>query len=105
MRGEFIAKTRSLIRRVACPAAGVRESTAIHPIFASAAQTFSSQRLAGRICLITGSASGVGLSTARLFAREGAEDRDLRSCRRHPEQDFQASVTRAEVVGRFGRID
>jgi len=73
-----------------------------------------SRRLDGRICLVTGAASGIGAATTRLFAREGATVAvvDLQ-----PSEDAalsligdvadEADVERvvAEALERFGRID
>jgi len=73
-----------------------------------------SHRLDGRICLVTGAASGIGAATTRLFAREGATVAvvDLQ-----PSEDAalsligdvadEADVERvvAEALERFGRID
>jgi 17beta-estradiol 17-dehydrogenase/3alpha(17beta)-hydroxysteroid dehydrogenase (NAD+) len=49
--------------------------------------------LAGKLALITGSASGIGLSTARLFARQGA---DLILCDRSPKISELANELRSE---------
>ena len=71
-------------------------------------------RLTGRICLVTGAASGIGSATAQLLRREGAivAGVDLDPV---PDVDLavsgdvadEADVTRivAEIVGRFGRVD
>jgi len=74
----------------------------------------SPRRLDGRICLVTGAASGIGAATTRIFAREGATVAvvDLQ-----PSEDAalsligdvadEADVERvvAEALERFGRID
>ena len=74
----------------------------------------STRRLDGRICLVTGAASGIGAATTRFFAREGATVVvvDLR-----PSEDAafsligdvadEADVERVvgEALEQFGRID
>lgn len=83
-------------------------------------------RLAGKVCLVTGAASGIGEATVRMFAREGGRvavvDLDRDGARRvadeigrkggeawavgadvADERDAQAAV--ASVTEHFGRLD
>lgn len=83
-------------------------------------------RLAGKIVVITGSGSGIGRSSALLFAKEGATVvvNDLNSVNGQETADeitatgghaafIQADVTRpeqveamvSEIIGRYGKID
>jgi NAD(P)-dependent dehydrogenase (short-subunit alcohol dehydrogenase family) len=71
-------------------------------------------RLAGKVCVITGAASGIGAESARLFSREGA---DVVGVDLDPESDgalaLQADVTDEQQVrdlyararDQYGRID
>jgi NAD(P)-dependent dehydrogenase (short-subunit alcohol dehydrogenase family) len=76
--------------------------------------TFSSGRLAGRVCLVTGGASGIGLATVRLLAREGGS---VATVDLEPGGEAELALTGdvaqegdvervvGEVLRRFGRID
>ena len=83
-------------------------------------------RLAAKVCLITGAGSGIGQASARLFAAEGARvavaDIDLAAAREtvvgierekgeaiaqqvDVTDETQAEALAASVIDRFGRID
>ena len=61
-------------------------------------------RLANKVAIITGAASGMGAATARLFAREGARVvvSDLLEAEGH---DVTGSITAADGEARFWRHD
>ena len=86
----------------------------------------TSTRLKDKVCIVTGSAQGIGLATALKFAREGASiavwdltqtgiDEAVRKCREAGAQaeGYVVDVTHREMVDaavdrvkeRFGRID
>jgi NAD(P)-dependent dehydrogenase (short-subunit alcohol dehydrogenase family) len=76
------------------------------------AQT-STGRLAGRVCLVTGGASGIGAATAGLFTQEGATVVTIDLQAADSDLSFTADVADepdvdrvvADILGRFGRID
>jgi NAD(P)-dependent dehydrogenase (short-subunit alcohol dehydrogenase family) len=71
-------------------------------------------RLAGKVCVITGAASGIGLASAEMFAAEGATVVGVDLAKESPgDLTFQVDVTDEEAVRSvyagvreaFGRID
>ncbi|HET8893686.1 MAG TPA: SDR family oxidoreductase [Gaiellaceae bacterium] len=66
-------------------------------------------RLADKVCIVTGAASGIGLASARLFASEGATvvaaDLDGTPYRVDVADEEQTEALAAAVVEEFGRID
>jgi len=58
-----------------------------------------SQRLSGKICIITGTGGSMGRAAALAFAREGASGRRLRSERRVRGGDRAIGSTRGRNDG------
>jgi NAD(P)-dependent dehydrogenase (short-subunit alcohol dehydrogenase family) len=68
-----------------------------------------SGRLAGKVCIVTGAASGIGLASAELFAAEGAvvvaADLEGTPYRVDVTEEEETRALAARVVEEHGRID
>jgi NAD(P)-dependent dehydrogenase (short-subunit alcohol dehydrogenase family) len=68
-----------------------------------------SGRLAGKVCIVTGAASGIGLASAELFASEGATvvaaDLDGTPYRVDVGEEVETRALAAAVVAEHGRVD
>jgi NAD(P)-dependent dehydrogenase (short-subunit alcohol dehydrogenase family) len=68
-----------------------------------------SERLAGKVCIVTGAASGIGLASARLFAAEGATvaaaDLDGTPYRVDVGDEDETRALADAVLAEHGRID
>ena len=66
-------------------------------------------RLAGKVCIVTGAASGIGAASAQLFAAEGATvisaDLEGTPYRVDVADEAETSALAAAVVSEHGRID
>ncbi|HKT44552.1 MAG TPA: SDR family NAD(P)-dependent oxidoreductase, partial [Gaiellaceae bacterium] len=66
-------------------------------------------RLAGKVCIVTGAASGIGRASAELFAAEGATvvaaDLEGTSYRVDVGVEAETQALAARVVEEHGRVD
>ncbi len=62
-------------------------------------------RLAGKVAIVTGGASGIGAATCRLFAQEGAAAVLVADINEPAGTALEAELTRAGGTAWFGRLD